>query len=331
LLYFSNITYKHPKLMKILVTGGAGFIGSHLTDLLIKSDHRVGIIDNFSSGKRENLNSRAELFEGDILDRAFLDQVFKAFQPELVNHHAAQISVVHSVKDPEGDASLNILGTINILDHCLANQSVKKIVYASSGGAMYGDPADLPCTEETVAAPISPYGLSKNTAERYVWLYTTFPRHGAKLQATVLRYSNVYGPRQDPQGEAGVCAIFSNKMLNREVPTIFGDGSQIRDYIYVGDIASANLAVLDKGEGQAYNISTGEGTTTLQVFEEIKKATRFVGEPMKAAERPGEIQAVVLSSQKIKTALGWQAKVSFSQGIAQTINQTLVQAVDQVR
>lgn len=306
--------------MKVLVTGGAGFIGSHVTDSLIAAGHQVGVIDNFSSGKRENLNPKAELFEGDILDRSFLSQVFKTFQPELVNHHAAQISVVHSTKNPEEDAKLNILGTINILDHCLTSQSVKKIIYASSGGAMYGDPATLPCTEETVAAPISPYGLSKNTAERYVWLYTTFPRPSAKLQATVLRYSNVYGPRQDPQGEAGVCAIFSNKMLIGETPTIFGDGSQVRDYIYVQDIASANLAVLSRGEGEAYNISTGEGETTLQVFKEIKKATGYVGEPIKAADRPGEIQAVVLSPQKIKSALGWQAQVSFSEGIGQMIN-----------
>lgn len=301
--------------MKILVTGGAGFIGSQVVDAYLKAGHQVAVIDNLSTGKRANLPERINLHEGNITDENFVKKVFQEFQPEVVNHHAAQISVVVSVASPLQDAELNILGTLTILEAVRHTPSVKKVIYSSSGGAMYGDPTGVPCTEETAAKPVSPYGLSKHTAERYIWLYTTF----SPFKATVLRYANVYGPRQDPHGEAGVCAIFSARMLKGEPVTIFGDGSQIRDYIYVGDIVAANLLALDKGDGESYNISTGRGTTTKQVFETLKAATGYQPEAVMGAARPGELQEVVLSPEKALLELGWKAEVDFQTGTKLTV------------
>lgn len=301
--------------MRILVTGGAGFIGSHVVESYRFHGHEVAVLDNFSTGKRENVPQGVRIFEGSITDATFVRQVFADFQPEVVNHHAAQISVVVSTGEPVRDAELNIMGTINLVLAAKECPCVLKFIYATSGGAMYGNPTELPCTETTPALPISPYGLSKHTAERYLWLLAT----DASFTATVLRYSNVYGPRQDPHGEAGVCAIFTGRMLEGQPVTIFGDGTQVRDYVYVEDVAEANLAALQLGDGEAFNIATGSGTSTQGVFDTLKSATKYPGDPAYGPERAGEIQEVVLSPAKAETQLGWKAANSFTQGIQKTV------------
>ena len=304
--------------MKILVTGGAGFIGSHVTGAYVEAGHEVAVLDNFSTGKRENLPAGVRVFEGTIQDPDFVKQAMIEFQPEVVNHHAAQVSVTASVHEPMHDATLNILGTISVLQAAADTASVRKVIYASSGGAMYGNPATLPCVEDTVPNPVSPYGLSKYTAERYVWLFAAT----APYVATVLRYSNVFGPRQDPHGEAGVCAIFAERMVGGsqdKKPAIFGDGSQVRDYVYVGDLATANVLALTKGDGGAYNIGTGQATTTMEVFEVLKAASNYPEGPVLAAPRAGEVQAIVLSPEKASKDLGWRPQVSFKEGIERTV------------
>jgi UDP-glucose 4-epimerase len=237
------------------------------------------------------------------------------FQPEIINHHAAQISVVVSVDEPEVDAARNIVGTIVVVQAAKATASVKKIIYASSGGAMYGNAESVPTEEGAGGNPISPYGLSKYVAERYIWLLTSF----GELEATVLRYSNVYGPRQDPHGEAGVCAIFAGRMLQSEPVTIFGDGSQVRDYVFVGDVAAANLTVLEQGSGESFNISTGVGTSTREVFDAVKAETGYALEPIMGPERDGEVQKGILSPAKALKELDWKAGHTFVDGTAKTI------------
>jgi UDP-glucose 4-epimerase len=301
--------------MRILVTGGAGFIASHVTAAYLKAGHTVAILDDYSTGKEANVPTDAKVYRGSIDDLNFVKKSFTEFQPEIVNHHAAQISVVVSVREPLIDTRLNVLGTVNILEAARETPSFKKLIYAASGGSMYGTPSQLPCTEETPAAPASPYALSKNTAERYIWLYSEL--HG--LKATVLRYSNVYGPRQDPHGEAGVCAIFAGKMLAGEQPMIFGDGSQVRDYVYVGDVAAASVAALEKGTGESFNIATGAPTSTLQVFETMKEVIGYAGEVKLGPARAGELQAIYLDVQKAKKGLDWQPSKTFKQGIEETV------------
>lgn len=302
--------------MRILVTGGAGFIGSHVVDAYIAAGHSVGILDNFSTGKKTNVPKGVEIFEGSITDSAFVNQTLKKFEPTVVNHQAAQVSVVVSTREPLRDAELNILGTINLLSAASQTASVRKFIYASSGGAMYGNPSELPCDESTLAQPVSPYGLSKHTAERYVWL---LGRTGS-FTATVLRYSNVYGPRQDPHGEAGVVAIFSPRMLKKQSVTIFGDGTQVRDYVYVADVAQANLEVLATGDGQAFNISTGRATSTNEVFTALQLATNYPNDAVHGVARSGEVQAIFLSPHKAAKELGWQPRVNFKEGIAKTLD-----------
>lgn len=301
--------------MKILVVGGAGFIGSHVVGAYLEAGHEVGVMDDFSTGKKTNLPASVEIFEGSVEDAGFVVEVVKKFAPEVVNHHAAQISVVASTREPALDAQRNIVGTINVLEAVRQTPSVKKVIYASSGGAMYGNPAALLCDEDTPAHPLSPYALSKHTAERYVWLFSEL----AGFKATVLRYSNVYGPRQDPHGEAGVCAIFSLAMLEGKPATIFGDGTQVRDYVYVEDVATANLLALEKGDGEAFNIATGVGTSTRQVFDTLMSETHYPLEPVMKPGRPGEIQAITLSADKAKQGLGWEPKIDFETGSQKTV------------
>lgn len=304
--------------MKILVTGGAGFIASHVTDSFLAAGHQVLVVDNFSSGKRSNLpenNPQLTIKEADIRDLDQIKAIFKEFQPDVIDHHAAQISVVVSAEDPFLDLDLNVKGMLNILEAIRHEAPQAKMIYASSGGAMYGPDGVLPHTETSLAEPLSPYGLTKHTAERYVWLYRSL--YG--LKATVLRYANVYGPRQDAHGEAGVCAIFSERMTQNKPVTIYGDGSPTRDYVFVGDIAAANVAVLEKGEGEAFNISTGLETSTKDVFEDLKSATNYALEPNYAPLRPGELEQCYLSPEKAKVGLGWEAKISFTEGIIKTV------------
>lgn len=298
--------------MKIIVTGGAGFIGSHVVDAFIAAGHQVIVIDDLSAGKREQVNPAARLVEMSIADPALLD-LFQAVKPDLVNHHAANPSVSLSVRRPDFDARQNILGTINLLEASRLS-GVAKFVYICSGGAMYGNPQRLPVDEEHPAEPVSPYGLSKHTGERYVRLYGA--EHG--LRWTSLRYANVYGPRQDPFGEAGVISIFCQNLLDGVPPEIQWDGEQTRDFVYVGDCARANLAVLSAGDGQAYNVGTGVGTSINTLFATLLSVSGLAVTPRRGPRRPGDARHSYLDCGKIAADLGWRSETALRDGLSLT-------------
>jgi len=299
--------------MKILVTGGAGFIASHLVDRLIKEGHEVIVVDNLSPGKKENLNSEAKFYELDICSPR-LEEIFKKERLAIVNHHAAQTDVRKSLIGPDHDARVNILGTINILENC-RKYKVKRVIFASTGGAIYGERRYLPAKETHPINPEAPYGMSKWMAEKYLNLYQKI--YG--LDYVILRYGNVYGPRQDPLGEAGVVAIFINAMWKGIQPTIFGDGEQVRDFVYVDDVVEANLLALEKGEGKIFNIGTGNAISVNSLFKKLKEILKFDKDPIYAQERKGEIKRIYLDCKKAKRLLGWQAKTDLTQGLRKTI------------
>ncbi len=300
--------------MNVLVTGGAGFIGSHLVDTLIADGHSVAAVDILATGKRENVNPQATLYEIDIRSPA-LAAAFEAARPEVVFHVAAHASVSESVRDPMHDAEVNVLGTLNVLQQCAA-YGVGRFVFSSTGGALYGDPERLPADEEHPVSPLSPYGASKAAAEAYVQTHCAL----SGIRYTILRYGNVYGPRQDPFGEAGVVAIFANAMMRGQSPTIFGDGSHERDYVYVDDVVRANVLALAQTEDGVYNIGTGEGTTVAQVFDALAGATDYGGSPEHAAERPGDVHRIYLDVRRAERGLGWRAAVSLEEGIRCTVD-----------
>jgi len=294
-----------------LVTGGAGFIGSHVADTFIKAGHQVGIIDNLSSGKRENIPADAKFYEVDITDKKALQRAFTEFKPEVVDHHAAQISVNRSVREPYFDAEMNILGTINLLETSVRHD-VGRFIFASTGGALYGDAPVIPSPEDTPVIPLAPYGIAKASVEHYIRFFSQ--EHS--IEAVILRYANVYGPRQDPHGEAGVVAIFSLRTLAGERCTIYGTGEQTRDFVYVKDIARANLLAVDGKQG-TYNIGTGKETSINALAEEFRKIkTDLVID--KDAARPGEVARSALDAGKAKNDLGWASEMSLSDGIAET-------------
>ena len=301
--------------MKILVTGAAGFIASHVADAYINLGHEVSILDDLSRGSRRNLNPRARFFEGDIQDRAFVDQVFDAVQPEVVNHHAAQMDVRRGVREPLFDARVNILGSLNLLEAAVAHKT-RRIIYVSTAGAAYGEPKSLPVTEECPINPITPYGISKHTVEHYLFTFSFL--YG--INYVVLRYGNVYGPRQSSQGEAGVFAIFSEQILAGIQPVIYGDGSKIRDYVYIDDVAEANVCALERGAGEIFNIANGVPTTDQQVFS---ATSSLLGHPeLKARyvpKRPGEIDAICLDISKAARILGWKPRVNLEEGARKTV------------
>jgi len=299
--------------MKILVTGGAGFIGSHIVDKLIARGDSVAVIDDLSTGKKENLNSKAKFYKLSIVDKK-VEQVFAKEKPDYVIHQAAQVDVTRSVKEPLYDAEVNILGSLNILE-CCRKYGVKKIVYANSGGAGSGEPQYLPVDEKHPIAPLCPYGVSKHTFEHYLDLYSKI--HGMKY--TSLRYANVYGPRQDPFGEGGVIAIFSYNLLKNQAPKIFGNGKQTRDFVFVGDVADANILSLEKGDNDYFNVSTGKEISINDLFKMIKELTGSKTNAIYAEPRKGEIMRSVLSNAKIKKATGWSPKVDLKQGLKETI------------
>ena len=264
--------------MKILVTGGAGFIGSHVVDAYLAQGHDVVVVDNLSTGRKANLNPDATFYQADIRGSE-LEGIFAREEPQIVNHHAAQVDVRRSVADPIFDADVNVTGTLNLLE-CARHHGVEKVIYISTGGAVYGEPEYLPCDEAHPIRPLAPYGVSKHTVEHYLFLY----RHNHGLPYTILRYPNVYGPRQDPYGEAGVVAIFTKQLLQGEQATIYGDGFQERDFVYVGDCAWANVLALTAGENDIYNLASGEGTTINALFALLKEIT---GSGRAAAYGPG--------------------------------------------
>ncbi len=300
--------------MKILVTGGAGFIGSHVADAYLAQGHKVVVLDSLFGGKLSNLPPKAKFVKGDIRDKKKVFALFKKEKFDVVNSHAAQMSVPDSVKDPLFDASVNVLGVLNLMQAGAENK-LKKFIHVSSGGTVYGAPKKLPATEAYPILPESPYGITKAVGEDYGRFYAL--QH--KVRFTALRYSNVYGPRQLPHGEAGVVAIFIQRLMKGLPCTIFGDGSIIRDYVYVGDVARASVAVLRKGDGQGYNIGTNKPTTVKQLYASVTKALGLKVPPVYGPPRAGDVQANYLSYAKAKRELGWAPKVGLDEGIRHTV------------
>lgn len=298
--------------MNILVTGGAGFIGSHVADGLIAEGHRVTIIDNLVSGKKENVNPSAIFKEMDIRDKG-VESVFNEGKFDAVFHLAAQIDVRKSVEDPAYDADVNIIGGLNLLENSV-KYGVKRFVFISSGGVMYGESADRKPTEEEQARPVSPYGSSKLALENYLIFYKEIH----SLDSVVLRFGNVYGPRQDPHGEAGVVAIFSGAMLAGVEVKIFGDGNQLRDYVYVEDVMKANLLALETGSG-VYNIGTGESESVNELFRIMKDITAYGMGAVYKPPREGELQVSRLDVSRAQRELGWKAEVDFKEGLRRTV------------
>jgi UDP-glucose 4-epimerase len=299
---------------KILVTGGAGFIGSHVVDLFLEKGFEVVILDDLSTGRASNINPQAKFYQMDIRDPR-VREVFATERPDYVSHHAAQMDVRRSVAQPLFDADVNILGSINLIE-CVREFGVKHFVYISTGGAVYGEPERLPCDETHPINPICQYGASKHTVEHYLYMYNI--NYG--LNYTVLRYPNVYGPRQDPHGEAGVVAIFTGKMLAGEPVTINGDGEQTRDFVYVGDCAYANyLSVTADHQPGIYNLGWGRPTSVNDIFHSLAK---IIGFPMQAQHGPakiGETRHIYLDATKAKNELGWFAKLPLEEGLKKTV------------
>ncbi|MBD3313730.1 NAD-dependent epimerase/dehydratase family protein [Candidatus Woesearchaeota archaeon] len=298
---------------KVIVTGGAGFIGSHIVDALIDNEYDVVVVDNLVTGSKDNLNAKARFYQVDITHER-MAKVFEKEKPDFVVHHAAQINVRQSLAQPVYDAIQNIIGTIEILELC-RDYKVKKMIYAGSGGACYGEPQYLPCDEKHPANPVSHYGVSKYSAEHYLFLY----KHLYDMDYIVLRYSNVYGPRQDPKGEAGVISIFLDKIKNNERPHIFGDGNQTRDYVFVKDVARANLLALEnQTQSRAFNIGTGKETSVNQLFEMIKQSTGTDLSAAHIAAVPGEVRRISLKCDLAKQELGWGPEIGIEDGIRMT-------------
>jgi len=299
--------------VRILVTGGAGFIGSHVAEAFLEEGHEVAIVDNLSTGRRSNAPAGASLHELDIHSREF-ERLVDDFRPEVIDHHAAQASVKVSTGDPVHDLELNGAGTARVADLAV-RYGVHKVIYASSGGTIYGDPIELPVTEDHPIAPTSPYGLSKYTGELYLQLAARV--HG--LSYTVLRYGNAFGPRQDPYGEAGVIAIFSANMLASRPCTIDGDGAQRKDYLYVGDVARANVLALEHDTGGAFNIGSGLGRSVNDIFRSLQAATGDTTIPVYGPPRPGDVRNFWLDCSRAANELGWLPQVPFEEAINLTI------------
>lgn len=300
--------------MKILVTGGAGFIGSHVVDLYIEQGHQVAVLDNLSTGKKEFVNDQAEFHEADITDSASINKIISKFKPHVINHHAAHIQVGYSVENPQFDAKNNVIGLLNIMQSAKENK-VRKVIMASTGGAMYGDKS-TPFSETMKEEPLSPYGVSKRAGELYLNYY--HEQYG--IEYIALRYSNVYGPRQNAHGESGVIAIFSEKIANNEQPIINGDGTHTRDYVYAKDVANANLLALESNHIGAVNIGTATEISTNEVFDQVVKEFGVKMKKEYGPERPGEQVTSSLNYSLAQEVLGWTPTIEFKQGVRMVVD-----------
>lgn len=299
---------------RILVTGGAGFIGSHIADALLAEGYRVGVVDDLSTGKREYIPLEASFYQCDICSSE-LETVFVDFKPDKIIHAAAQVRVTTSLEAPEFDARINIIGSLNLLE--LARRfGCSRIIYSSSA-AVYGNPEYLPVDEEHPLNPISPYGISKHTVEHYLHMYQQL--YG--LDYVVLRYSNVYGPRQDSSGEGGVVAIFTDRLLAGEPPIIYGSGCQTRDFIYVKDVARANVLALKLGGGRILNVSSQTETSVNELLRLIQMETGYSGEVIYQEERPGEISRSFLSNRELVRVFSWKPEVDLTRGLRETVSE----------
>jgi len=297
--------------LKILVTGGAGFIGSHVVDAYIAAGHEVGVMDNLSTGREENVNQAAKLHRVDVTNRAQVHAAIASFKPEVVNHHAAQSEVPKSVADPGHDALVNVVGGLNVLRACV-DEAVRKVIFSSTGGALYGEPDIVPADEDHPVRPLSPYGTSKLAFEHYLGMFDrTFG-----LRYTTLRYANIYGPRQDFFAEEGrVVAIFASRMIEGKPVTIDGDGNQSRDMLHVGDVAMANLAALELGDGGTFHISSGIPVTINDLFRKIALLTEYKLEPMFGPARKGDVYRIALDNRRAAEQLGWQPRIQLEEGL----------------
>ncbi len=300
--------------MKILVTGGAGFIASQIADEYINEGHQIFILDNLTTGFEKNINLKAQFIKEDICSSAIIS-LFEKEKFDVINHHAAQIDVRKSVNDPVFDANTNILGTINLLQASIKT-GVKKFIFASTGGAIYGEQEYFPADEKHPTNPVSPYGITKLTIEKYLYFY----RNEYGLKYSILRYANVYGPRQNPFGEAGVVAIFTNKLLRNENPVINGNGKQTRDYVFVEDVVKANLIALNDNSSEIYNVGTGTETSVNELFLKLNKVAGNKAEEKHGPAPKGEQLRSVISSAKLFNRFKWKPSIKIDEGLQKTFN-----------
>ena len=300
--------------MKILVTGGAGFIGSHIVEAYLAAGHEVAVVDDLSTGSRRNVPQGVRLHEVDIR-RDDLNGVFERERPEVVNHQAARANVRESLEKPLLYAEVNVIGSVNVLE-CCRRYGVKKVIYASTGGAVYGEPQWLPVSEDHPINPLDPYGASKHHVEHYLHLYQA----NFGIAFTALRYPNVFGPRQDPHGEAGVVAIFAGKMLGGGEPVINGTGEQERDFVHVSDVARASVLALDRGDNEIINIGSGMGTSVNTIFATLAELTNYQPKPIHGPGKQGEVSKIFLNSDRARKVLGWQPEISLRNGLASTVD-----------
>lgn len=301
------------KNQKILVTGGAGFIGSHVVDTFLEEGFEVVIVDDLSTGEGRHADPRCKLYKVDVRDKA-LDEVFALEQPLFVSHHAARVDVRESMDDPCFYTDVNLIGSINVLE-CCRRHKVRKVLYASSGGAVYGEPDELPVEENHPIRPLDHYGASKHHVEHHLHLY----EHNYGLRFTTMRYPNVYGPRQNSSGEAGVVAVFAKRMLTRKKVIINGTGDQERDFIFVKDVARANLLALSKGESKEYNLGHGQGISINELFEKMACVTSYGQPAVYGPEKVGEVFRTCLDASLAGEELGWKPLVGFTQGLNETV------------
>lgn len=299
--------------MKLLVTGGAGFIGSHLVDRLVQEGHEVVVVDNLATGKRRNINRSARFYKVDIQSWR-LERIFRNERPSVVMHLAAQMDVRKSVEDPMFDAEVNILGTLNVLRQSVKH-GVRKVVFSSSGGAIYGEQNSFPAAESHGTHPLSPYGLSKLCGEQYLSYY----QRVSGLQVVSLRYANVYGPRQDPEGEAGVVAIFIRKLLNNEQAVINGNGRQTRDFVFVDDVVEANLAVMGQETQGIYNVGTGVETSINDLFRMLIQHAGSTSKEMHGPAKKGEQARSAIDSTKLRQEVSWEPRTNLDEGLGRTV------------